>query len=78
MLAKASGAIACLDLPFHVDDLIDVIIARSARSHPIAGQALYGPNNLVLCPPAPTVQAPSRTARARASVVKIRVEISGE
>ncbi len=24
-LAKASGAIACLDLPFHVDDLIDVI-----------------------------------------------------
>ena len=30
-LAKASGAIACLELPYNVDDLIDVI-DRAARS----------------------------------------------
>ena len=42
-VAKASGAIACLELPYHVDDLIDVI-DRAART--FSPDTLFSPGRV--------------------------------
>jgi hypothetical protein len=58
--AKASGAIACLDLPFEIDDLVDAV-ERAARSAapdrwPLPAR-VEPPHHL---PPRPRRRAPSR------------------
>ena len=48
-LAKACGAIACLELPYDVDDLIDVIDRAAERSPPSGGRSRCASSNLIVC-----------------------------
>ncbi len=65
-LAKAKGAIACLELPLNLDDLIDVIerFAQSGKLEPRAAPARAEPPHTL--PPRPRRQATQRRSHAEA------------
>ena len=69
-LAKAAGPIACLELPYHVDDLIDVIDRAARRSHPSAGRSRRGSSNLIVCRHRPAAASNIKNSPRRGTVVR--------